>query len=176
MDFVVSPPGYGRSVTNFGGWDAHEARLCCHDEVDGDIWIWSTLTTRPRGIRPQSIFARYIRFSQKQTVLPGTTLYFYRKHRLYLWITRWVVTLHRQTSVFLSHGATAPIFENSRLHSDTSHSVELPCTSDKPDTETSNNTQQTQETIINAHDGTRTRNPNQWAPANPRLRPRRYWA
>jgi hypothetical protein len=37
MDFVVSPPGCGRSVTDFLGWDAHEAQLRCLDEVDGDI-------------------------------------------------------------------------------------------------------------------------------------------
>jgi hypothetical protein len=36
------PPGCGWSVTDFWGWDAHEARLRCPDEVDGDIWIWST--------------------------------------------------------------------------------------------------------------------------------------
>jgi hypothetical protein len=42
MDFVVSPPGCGRSVTDFWSWDAHEAQLRCPDEVDGDIWIWST--------------------------------------------------------------------------------------------------------------------------------------
>jgi hypothetical protein len=36
------PPGCGRSVTDFWGWAAHEARLRCPDEVDGDIWIWST--------------------------------------------------------------------------------------------------------------------------------------
>jgi hypothetical protein len=41
MDFVVSPPGCGRSVTDFWGWDAHEAQLRCPGEVDGDIWIWS---------------------------------------------------------------------------------------------------------------------------------------
>jgi hypothetical protein len=39
MDFVVSPPGCGRSGTDFGGWDAHEAQLRCPDEVDGVIWI-----------------------------------------------------------------------------------------------------------------------------------------
>jgi hypothetical protein len=39
MDFVVSPPGSGRSVTDFGGWDTHQAQLSCPDEVDGDIWI-----------------------------------------------------------------------------------------------------------------------------------------
>jgi hypothetical protein len=37
MDFVVSPPGCGRSVTHFLDWDAQEARLRCPDEVDGDI-------------------------------------------------------------------------------------------------------------------------------------------
>jgi hypothetical protein len=49
MDFVVSPPGFGWSVTDFLGWDAHEAHLCCPDEVDGDIWIWSTR----RGLKPK---------------------------------------------------------------------------------------------------------------------------
>jgi hypothetical protein len=38
MDFVVSPPGCGRSVTDFWGWDTHEAQLRCPDEVDGDMW------------------------------------------------------------------------------------------------------------------------------------------
>ena len=36
-DFVVFPPGHGRSVTTFSGWDAHEARLRCPDDVSGDI-------------------------------------------------------------------------------------------------------------------------------------------
>ena len=27
VDFVVLPPGHGRSVTDFWGWDAHEAQL-----------------------------------------------------------------------------------------------------------------------------------------------------
>jgi hypothetical protein len=49
MDFVVSPPGRGRSVTDFWGWDTHEAQLRCPDEVDGDIWIWSTT----RGLKPK---------------------------------------------------------------------------------------------------------------------------
>jgi hypothetical protein len=38
MDFVVSPPGCGWNVTDFLGWDAHEAQLHCLDEVDGDIY------------------------------------------------------------------------------------------------------------------------------------------
>jgi hypothetical protein len=42
MDFVVSPPSCGQSVTDCWGWDAHEAQLRCSDEVDGDIWKWST--------------------------------------------------------------------------------------------------------------------------------------
>ena len=36
-DIVVFPPGHGRSVTDFSGWDAHEARLRCPDDVSGDI-------------------------------------------------------------------------------------------------------------------------------------------
>ena len=35
-DFVFFPPGHGRSV-DFWGWDAHEARLRCPDDVSGDI-------------------------------------------------------------------------------------------------------------------------------------------
>jgi hypothetical protein len=49
MDFVVSPPGFGWSVTDFLGRGAHEAQLRCPDEVDGDIWIWST----KRGLKPK---------------------------------------------------------------------------------------------------------------------------
>ena len=37
VDFVVFPPGHGRSVTDFWVWDAHEARLRCPDDVSGDI-------------------------------------------------------------------------------------------------------------------------------------------
>ena len=36
-DFVVFPPGHGRSVTDFWGWDAHEAQLRYPDDVSGDI-------------------------------------------------------------------------------------------------------------------------------------------
>ena len=36
-DFMVFPPGQGRNVTDFWGWDAHEARLRCLDDVSGDI-------------------------------------------------------------------------------------------------------------------------------------------
>ena len=35
--FVVFSPGHGRSVTDFWGWDAREARLRCPDDVSGDI-------------------------------------------------------------------------------------------------------------------------------------------
>jgi hypothetical protein len=34
IDFMISFPGCGRSVTDFWGWDAHEAQLRCADEVD----------------------------------------------------------------------------------------------------------------------------------------------
>ena len=50
VDFVVLPPGHGRSVTDFWGWDAHEAQLRCSDGVwvvieedvvpGGDIYIY----------------------------------------------------------------------------------------------------------------------------------------
>ena len=37
MDFRGFPPGCGDSVADFWGWDAHEARLRCPDDVNGDI-------------------------------------------------------------------------------------------------------------------------------------------
>jgi len=37
VDFVVFSPGHGRSITDFWGWDTHEARLRCPDDVSGDI-------------------------------------------------------------------------------------------------------------------------------------------
>jgi len=36
VHFVVLPPGHGRSVTDFCGWDAHEVQLRCPDDVSGD--------------------------------------------------------------------------------------------------------------------------------------------
>jgi hypothetical protein len=45
MDFVVFLPGRGSSVTDFWGWDAHEAQLRCPDDVSGDIGGWSTRRT-----------------------------------------------------------------------------------------------------------------------------------
>jgi hypothetical protein len=36
IDFVVPPPGCGRSVTDFWGWGTHRARLRCPDDVSGD--------------------------------------------------------------------------------------------------------------------------------------------
>ena len=33
VEFVVPSPGDGRSATDFWGWDAHEAQLCCPDGV-----------------------------------------------------------------------------------------------------------------------------------------------
>ena len=34
---MVLPPGHGSNVTDFWGWDAHEAQLRCPDDVSGDI-------------------------------------------------------------------------------------------------------------------------------------------
>jgi hypothetical protein len=38
IDFVVPPPGCGRSVTDFWGWGAHRAQLRCPDDVSDDIY------------------------------------------------------------------------------------------------------------------------------------------
>jgi len=37
VDFVVLPPGHGSSVTDFWGWDVHDAQLRCPDDVSGDL-------------------------------------------------------------------------------------------------------------------------------------------
>jgi hypothetical protein len=37
MYFAVPPPGCGRSVTDFWGWDAHRVQLRCPDEVSDDM-------------------------------------------------------------------------------------------------------------------------------------------
>ena len=61
VDFVVLPPGHGRSVTDFWGWDAHEAQLRCPDGVrvviQGDVVPGGALnlksTNLPRSWSPQ---------------------------------------------------------------------------------------------------------------------------
>ena len=58
MDFVVFPPGHGRSVTDFWGWYADEAWLRCPDDVSGDIGGCSArralkLTNLPRPWSPR---------------------------------------------------------------------------------------------------------------------------
>ena len=37
MNFRGVPPGCGDSVADVWGWDAHEARLRCPDDVSGDM-------------------------------------------------------------------------------------------------------------------------------------------
>ena len=37
MNFRGFPPGCGDSLADFWGWDAHEARLRCPDNVSGDM-------------------------------------------------------------------------------------------------------------------------------------------
>ena len=37
MNFHGFAPGCGDSVADFWGWDAHEARLRCPDDVSGDM-------------------------------------------------------------------------------------------------------------------------------------------
>ena len=62
MSFVVFPPGCGDSVADFWGWDAHEARPRCPNDVSGDMYMkmryqdgplsLSLLTTQTMGIFP----------------------------------------------------------------------------------------------------------------------------
>ena len=49
VDFVVLPPGYGSSVTDFREWDAHEVQLRCPNDVSGDIGGWSA----SRALKPK---------------------------------------------------------------------------------------------------------------------------
>ena len=61
VDFVVLPPGHGRSVTDFWGWDANEAQLRCPDGVwvviQGDVVPGGALnlnyTNLPRPCSPR---------------------------------------------------------------------------------------------------------------------------
>ena len=63
VDLVVLPPGHGDSVTDFWGWDAHEARLRCPDDVwvviedvvpGGALNLNSTNLPRPWSLRESS--------------------------------------------------------------------------------------------------------------------------
>ena len=56
VDFVVLPPGHGRSVTDFWGWDAHEAQLRCPDDVSGNIGGCSATTNSTNQPRPWSLW------------------------------------------------------------------------------------------------------------------------
>jgi hypothetical protein len=40
IEFVVLPPGCGRSLTYFWGWGAFRAQLRCPDDVSDDIYIY----------------------------------------------------------------------------------------------------------------------------------------
>ena len=67
MDFVVLPPGHGRSVTDFGGWAAHEAQLCCSDDVSGDIGGCSArMALKPKFYQPTQtiVTARILPFRE----------------------------------------------------------------------------------------------------------------
>jgi hypothetical protein len=64
VDFVVLPPGHGRDVTDFWGWDAHEVQLRCPDGVwvvieedvvpGGALSLKSTNLPRPQSARESS--------------------------------------------------------------------------------------------------------------------------
>ena len=65
VDFVVLPLGHGRSVTDFRGWDAHEAQQRCPDGVwvvieedlvpGGALNLNSTNLPRPWSLRVSSL-------------------------------------------------------------------------------------------------------------------------
>jgi hypothetical protein len=67
------------------------------------------------------------------------------------------------------------IIEDSRSHSDKRHLLGLLWTSDQPDAENSDNTQQSQQIDIHAPGGIQTHNPSNPVAADPRLRPRGHW-
>jgi hypothetical protein len=64
MNFRDFPPGCGDSVADFWGSDTHEARLCCPNDVSGDMQedeipggalslnLWTTQTMVTTGIFP----------------------------------------------------------------------------------------------------------------------------
>ena len=59
VDCVVLPPVHGRSVTDFWGWDAHEAQLRFPDDVwvviEGDVVPGGTLNLNSTNLpRPWS--------------------------------------------------------------------------------------------------------------------------
>ena len=59
VDFMVLPPGHGRSVIDFWGWDAHEAQLRCPDGVwvviEGDVVPGGALNLNSTNLpRPRS--------------------------------------------------------------------------------------------------------------------------
>ena len=49
VGFVVLPSGHGSNVTDFWGWDAHEAQLRCPDDVSGDMGGCSAI----RALKPK---------------------------------------------------------------------------------------------------------------------------
>jgi hypothetical protein len=48
MDFVVPPPGWDRSVTDFWGWDAHRAQLRCPIDVNDDVYERGVRVFKPK--------------------------------------------------------------------------------------------------------------------------------
>ena len=71
VDFVVLPPGHGRSVTDFWGWGAHEVQLRCPDGVwvvieedvvpGGTLNLKSTNLPRPWSPRVSSLSGKFPR-------------------------------------------------------------------------------------------------------------------
>jgi len=52
VDFVVLPPGHGRSVTDFWVWDDHEAQLRCPDVSDDIVGCSARKALKPKFYQP----------------------------------------------------------------------------------------------------------------------------
>ena len=81
VDIVVLPPGHDRSVTDFCGWDTHEAQLRCPDGVrvvieedvvpGGALNLNSTNLPRPWSPRESSPSRKIP--TAEQGIEPGTS-------------------------------------------------------------------------------------------------------
>jgi len=75
VDFVVLPPGHGISVTNFGGWDAHEVQLRYPDDVSGDVGgCGARRALKPKFYQPTAVILPFRENSQvERGIEPGTS-------------------------------------------------------------------------------------------------------
>ena len=119
VDFVVLPPGHGRNVTNFWGWDTHEVQLRCPDDVwvviEGDevpraaLNLNSTNLPRPWSPRESSPSRKIPTVEPR--IKPGTSWLVVRDSDH--WITRLVGT--RNFYIWFLNKPTKGVQEKERL-------------------------------------------------------------